>query len=358
MNFAKYLPKSFPLAPKSSGPKSSGNAAGSFRPKAGLGKREAQLQFLRQSTRLEESRAPHLVRRTMILLSVGVLAFLGWMSFAHIEEVTQAPGEIYPLGFSRVVQHFDGGMVKSILVQDGATVHEGQVLMVLDGGGTQEELNRARIEAQGLQRSAATARSMFAIQRKLKAEGVSSEVRYLEAQQVLNQAENLLRQQQQIISRLEAREDRLEVRAPYTGVVKGLKINTIGEVVAPGTPIMEIVPTQNTLVVEARISPNDIGRVVNGQNVKVKVSSFDYGRYGTVSGRLESISATTFQEANGQTYYRGRIRLLQDHVGHHTSHKLQPGMTVVAGIITGQKTIMAYLFKPMQRAFESSLTEP
>ena len=70
--------------------------------KARLQKREAQLQFLRQSTRLEESTALHLVRMTMIMLSVAVLAFIAWTCFAEVEEITSAPGEVYPAGFSRV----------------------------------------------------------------------------------------------------------------------------------------------------------------------------------------------------------------------------------------------------------------
>jgi multidrug efflux pump subunit AcrA (membrane-fusion protein) len=323
-----------------------------------LRKREAQLQFLRQSTRLEESTAPHLVRATLVLLSVAVLAFIVWMCFAKVEEITSAPGEVYPQGFSRIVQHFDGGIVKEILVRDGSEVKAGQALLVLDGVGTKEDLSRATIEMQGLQRSAGTARQMFRIQQTLKAQGVSSEVRYLEAQSTLNQIENQLSQQQQIVQRLQARADRLVVHAPYSGVVKGLKLNTIGEVVTPGDPLMEIVPTQDTLVVEARIAPQDIGRVAVGEPVKLKVSSFDYGRYGTIPGRVVSISAATFQPAAGEAYYRARISLSQNHVGRNTKHKIQPGMTVIVGIITGKKTIMAYLLKPMQRAFESSLTEP
>ncbi len=321
--------------------------------------REAQLQFLRQSTRLEESTAPHLVRMTMILLSLAVLAFIAWMCFARVEEISAAPGEVYPAGFSRVVQHYDGGIVKQILVHEGDTVTVGQPLIILDGVGAQEELSRATIEMQGLGRSAATARQMFTIQQTLKDQGVSSEVRYLEAQATLNQVENQLSQQRQIVQRLKGKVDRLIVHAPYGGTIKGLKLNTIGEVVNPGDPLMEIVPTHDQLVVETRVSPADIGRVHVGERVKLKVSSFDFGRYGTIGGRIDDISATTFtQPTGGEAYYRARIVLDHDYVGKNTAHKIQPGMTVTAGIITGQKTIMAYLLKPMQRAFESSLTEP
>ncbi len=327
--------------------------------KAGLAKREAQLQFLRQSTRLEESTAPHLVRLTMILLSCAVLIFIGWMCFAQIEEITAAPGEVYPSGFSRVVQHYDGGIVKEIRVREGDTVAAGQVLVILDGVGAQEELSRATIEMSGISRSVSTARQMFAIQQTLKEQGVSSEVRYLEAQATLNQVENQLSQQREIVQRLKSKVDRLVIHAPYGGVIKGLKLNTIGQVVNPGDPLMEIVPTHDQMVVETRISPADIGRVHVDQPVKLKVSSFDFGRYGTIGGHIADISATTFTSpTGGEAYYRARIVLDQNYVGHNRAHKIQPGMTVTAGVITGKKTIMAYLIKPMQRAFESSLTEP
>jgi membrane fusion protein, adhesin transport system len=139
--------------------------------------------------------------------------------------------------------------------------------------------------------------------------------------------------------------------------VKGLKVNTIGEVVKSGDPLMEILPTGETLVVEAHIAPADVGHVAVGQHVKVKVSSFDYGRFGGVDGTLDFITATTFEGTNGEKYYRGRITLAQNHVGTHTEMKIMPGMTVNAGIITGQKTILGYLLKPLQRAVQDSFSE-
>ncbi len=367
MNLDALLKPLMPL--KATGPQTLGTiepvkaAAKTRAGKAGhtarLQKREAQLQFLRQSTRLEESTAPHLVRTTMIMLSVAVLAFIAWTCFAQVEEITSAPGEVYPTGFSRVVQQFDGGIVKEIHVQDGASVVPGQVLLVLDGAGAQEDLNRARIELKGLDGTAATARKMFDIQETLKQQGVSSEVQYLQAKQSLDQIESQRSQQAQIVDRLQGKVDRLVVKAPYGGIVKGMKLNTIGEVVNPGDPLMEIVPTSDTLVVEARVSPADIGRVHVGEPVKLKISSFDYGRYGTIGGKIESLSATTFiPPTGGETYYRARVSLDQTWVGKNRSHKLQPGMTAIAGIITGHKSILAYLLKPMQRAFESSMTEP
>ncbi len=320
-------------------------------------KRESQLQFLRQSTRLEESTVPYLMRSAMTMLSILVFIFIGWMSIFKIEEITQASGEVVPSGFTRIVQHYDGGIVKEIMVREGSLVKEGDILLKLDGVGAQEELNKTNIATLSLERSAETAREVFDIQEVLKQQGVSSHVRYLEAKQALNQVESDLAQQKEMQSRWQARVERLEVRAPATGLVKGLKVNTLGEVVKSGEPLMEIVPTAEQLVVEARIFPSDIGRVRVGQPVKVKVSSFDYGRYGAVNGVLEFVSATTFEGPQLEKYYRGRVSLDKNYVGTEKELKVLPGMTVQAGIITGQKTIISYLLKPIQRAFEGGMSE-
>ncbi len=319
--------------------------------------REEQLQFLRQSARLEESAAPYLVRGAMLALSTLVFLFIAWMMFTKIEEIAQAPGEVVPNGFVQIVQHYDGGIVKEILVREGGEVKAGDTLLKLDGAGAQQDLNKAQIELKGLEHAAATAREMFDIQESLKKQGVSSQVKYLETRQARDQAESELNQQKEVTKRLQDRVERLEVRAPVAGLVKGLKLNTIGEVVKPGDPLMEIVPTAETLVVEAHIPPADIGHVAVGQKVKVKVSSFDYGRFGAVDGTLEFISATTFDGANNEKYYRGRITLKQNHVGTHEEMKILPGMTVQAGIITGSKSVLGYLLKPVQRAMADALSE-
>lgn len=319
--------------------------------------REEQLQFLRQSARLEESSAPYFVRGVMFIFSVLVFLFLFWAAVAEVEEIAQASGEVVPSGFTQVIQHFDGGIVKEILVKEGSMVKEGDIVVRLDGAGAEEELRKAVIAQEGMENAAKTAEEMFAIQEKLKEQEVSSQVRYLEARQARDQAENDLKQQLEVVRRLKGRVERLEIKAPVSGWVKGMKLNTIGEVVKTGDPLLEIVPTEETLIVDAHISPSDIGHVEIGQKVKVKVSSFDYGRFGAVEGRLEFITATTFDGINGEKYYRGRISLMADHVGKHTEMKIQPGMIVNAGIITGKKTILDYLFKPVQRALQDGLTE-
>src|ERR1700743_1682033 len=101
--------------------------------------KERQLRFLSQSARLEEAVNPRIVRVTTWTICLSVLAFLCWSSVASINEVSRAPGEVTPQGFQQIVQHLEGGLVREIRVNEGDVVQKGQVLMVLDGAGVQED---------------------------------------------------------------------------------------------------------------------------------------------------------------------------------------------------------------------------
>ena len=121
---------------------------------------------------------------------------------------------------------------------------------------------------------------------------------------------------------------------------------------------MEIVPLDRQLVVELRIPPKDIGHLKIGMPVQVKVSTYDFSRYGSISGALEFISPTTFIGERGERFYRGRVKLDQNYVGQDPNQNvIVPGMTVMTDIITGDKTVMAYLLKPIHNSIETALTE-
>ena len=167
-----------------------------------------------------------------------------------------------------------------------------------------------------------------------------------------------LAQVREKLKRILARSKRLEIRAPTAGYVKGLKVNTIGGVIQPGQPIMEIVPAGRELIVESRITTRDIGHVHIGQRAKVKVDTYDFARYGAITGRLKSISATTFQDDDGRPYYKGVITLDKAYVGRNPrGNPVTPGMTVQAEIVTGSKSILAYLLKPIYTTLNSGFRE-
>lgn len=151
---------------------------------------------------------------------------------------------------------------------------------------------------------------------------------------------------------------RLAIRSPVDGVVKGLEVHTVGGVIAPGRQLMAIVPANSELFAEVKISPNDIGHIKVGFPVIIKITSYDFSRYGSISGTVTGLSATTFANEQGQTFYKGLINMEKNYVGNNPKQNLiLPGMIVNADIITGEKTLLAYFLKPIHKAMNSAFSE-
>ena len=167
-----------------------------------------------------------------------------------------------------------------------------------------------------------------------------------------------LAQVREAIVKLQDRASRREIKAPMDGIVKGLKTHTVGGVIAPGAVILEVVPIDKEMVIESRINPRDVGHVNVGQDVQVKVTTFDFARYGGITGKLESVSATTFTDEEGKPYYKGMVKLDRNYVGFDPEkNKILPGMTVQADVNTGKKTLIQYLLKPIYTSLTGSFHE-
>ena len=152
--------------------------------------------------------------------------------------------------------------------------------------------------------------------------------------------------------------DRLVVRAPIKGRVQGLLQRSPGEVVPPGESILRIVPVGDDLVAEVRVKPEDVADVRLGDRADVKVSAFDYTRYGKLRGEVESISPTTFEGEDKEYYYKALIRLDPKRSTKFTPYsRLQPGMVVEADIISGSKSLLRYMLKPVFRGFDVAFSE-
>ena len=167
-----------------------------------------------------------------------------------------------------------------------------------------------------------------------------------------------LAQVRETIAKLQDRVRRLDITAPTRGIVKGLTTRTIGAVIGPGELIVEIVPLDDVLVAEVRISPRDIGHLRIGQSANVKVTTYDPARFGVVEGRLKRVSASTFKDEEGEPFYKGIIELSQAFVGSDPDRNpVLPGMVVDADIVTGSKSLMQYLLKPVYRGLDSAFRE-
>ncbi len=159
---------------------------------------------------------------------------------------------------------------------------------------------------------------------------------------------------------IKGREDtvtRLTIRAPMRGIVKNIKVSTVGGVIPPNGELMNIVPLNDQLLVEARISPRDIAFIHPGQRAVVKISAYDYAIYGGLNGVVEGISPDTIQDEVKPEiyYYRVFIRTDNDYVQNKAGKRfsISPGMVSTVDIKTGEKTVMDYLIKPFNKAKEA-----
>lgn len=147
-----------------------------------------------------------------------------------------------------------------------------------------------------------------------------------------------------------------DIRSPVNGTVKQLRVNTVGGVVQPGKDLIELVPSDDALLLEARVLPRDIAFLRPGQKALVKFTAYDFATYGGLEATLEHISADSVVDDKGNAFFLVRVRTLSTNLG---PQKLPiiPGMVAEVDILTGKKTVLAYLLKPILRAKANALTE-
>ena len=150
---------------------------------------------------------------------------------------------------------------------------------------------------------------------------------------------------------------RTVIRAPTKGIVKDIRITTIGGVVAPGGTLMEIVPLGDQLLIEAKLSPRDIAFIHKDQKANVKITAYDSAIYGSLPGSVQFVSPDSIEDDVDKRVYYYRAYILTDHSYLETKdgkkHQIIPGMVATAEISTGEKTVLDYLIKPLNRAKEA-----
>lgn len=411
---------------------------------------------------------------TLMASMVGLVgAFVVWSALASITEFTAGHGRVIPASKIQVVQNLEGGIVREILVREGAMVREGDVLVridptiadaslgesrekifglmaliarleaevndtplkfpqaVLDNrpdlAGHQREYFEARArelqaalsvfslqEAQRLQeivetrakvatlqRSLALAREELTMITGLEKERAASRAELIASQTKVNELQGALSAAELALPRLEAaaaetKDRRLEklsnfrgdvlqrltsarvelsaaeeasrssadkvtrttVRAPTAGIVKTVAVTTPGQVVQPGHSLMEIVPLNDTLLVEAQVRPQDVAFLHPGQQAKVKITAYDPAIYGALPARVEQIGADSITTDKGDTYYLIRVRTEASHLEYRgQSLPIIPGMVADVDVITGSKTVLTYLTKPLIRMRDVAMRE-
>ena len=151
---------------------------------------------------------------------------------------------------------------------------------------------------------------------------------------------------------------RTEVRSRVRGTIQRIMINTLGGVVKPGDPILEIMPLGDSLFVEAKIRPPDRGLLREDQEAAVKISAYDFSIYGGLAAKVEQISADTVEEKNGEFFYIVKLRLNKNFIEYRGDElSIVPGMTATVDILSSKRTVLDYLLKPIMKALQDAFTE-
>jgi len=163
---------------------------------------------------------------------------------------------------------------------------------------------------------------------------------------------------QESLALFQDRVARLEVRAPVRGIVNLMNVAGTGAVVAPGENLMEIVPSDEALVVEVKVAARDIGYLAPGQPADVSVTGFDVSRYGTLPGRLEWVSATSNADEQGRIFYQARVTLDETELNYALdARRVMPGMAVQASINTGSQSLLSFMVRPVAASLRTAFAE-
>ena len=222
------------------------------------------------------------------------------------------------------------------------------------------QLDRGLTERQGELNSllAALPRSQSAVaEAKAKIEEVTNTYR-AQAQTELSAKMSEMNAIRETLGSLKDRETRTEIRSPVNGTVKDIKISTVGGVIKPGEDVLEIVPKDDQLLVEANIRPGDIAFLHPKQEAMIKITAYDFAIYGGLKGELIDISADTITNEKGESFYRVRLRTFENSLKRKGEVlPIIPGMVASVDILTGKKTVMEYILKPFIKTLNNAMNE-
>jgi adhesin transport system membrane fusion protein len=361
----------------------------------------------------------------VVAVALMCVTAVAWSSLVEIDQVTRASGQLIASSRVQIVQSVDGGVIERLHVREGDTVEAGQTLATLDSGRTQAALResearsaalraalaRLAIEAQmgerlvfpaalgafpsvqraqqalfeqrrrslsveldALESSASIARQELALVQNLHRVGDVSQAELLRVSRLASEAEAQLsirknRWLQEVRAEQARAEDELaqleQVQAQRREVLDSL-VTTRGGVLRPGEELLQIVPADDRLIVEARVRPSDIALLRPGLPVSIKFDAYDYTAYGAVSGKLSYISADTIRDdsrAGEQLYYRVHVETdippgAPAETGLRKRLDVMPGMTVTVDIRTGRRSALSYMLKPIRRTLDEAFSEP
>ena len=301
------------------------------------------------------------VKKADLILYTTVLfwvSFFIWAYFASLEEVTRGQGRIIASSKIQIIQNLEGGIIKDILVKSGDIVEKNDPLIQLDTTRFKSELSALEKEKSAAQNNLNLLEEEREILTPLVEQGVESRMELIRLLQRISDAETQLMKAEETQPILEDRLFRSSVKAPMEGIVNRLLVNTTGGVVQPGEPLLEIVPIEDELLIEVEISPKDIAYVINGQQAIIKLTAFDFAKFGSLNGEVINVGADSIQKEDGSIWYICQIAVGRDGLTSlGKTITVFPGMVAQVDIISGEKTIMEYLTEPVTKITNEAFRE-
>lgn len=434
---------------------------------------ENDYSFMNSLSAAVLERTPSRISKVLKIWLFTVIAFILWASFAEIDEITRGDGDVIPYGQNQIIQNLEGGIVESILVQEGEIVERGETILKINNAKSistsltnemkfqelkakklrlhaesyqlpfksietdntelktqielakrlyvsnkieilakdnsivqqieqkKQEYREAKAKIRSLKKSLEFVTEEIGMTAPMVREGVKSKVDFLKLKREANEIENKIEGAELSLPRLAAaineyRQKRIEakqlfinsakkelnevtaeisrlktqqiafsdqvertmVKSPVDGIVQKLFVHTVGGVIKPGADLVEIVPTNKKLYLEIKIKPSDIAFIHPGAETKIKISAYDYAIHGGLIGHVVNISPDTITDKKENTFYLIHVETDKNYLG-TKEHPLKiiPGMTANVDIVTGKKTVMQYILKPILKSKQYVFSE-
>ena len=326
--------------------------------------RESDFTFANQVRAAAELRTPRTSR--MLLAAVILLLVSGttWAHFAILDEVKRGQGKVIPSRQMQVLQSLEGGLVEAISVQEGDTVQKGQVLARIDNTKFSADLGEVRAKREAAANSLKLLSREVELTRRLYEQKVVPEIEMLRLQRQASDLAGQIAVFDETIKSAQDRVRRTELRSPVYGIVNKINVTTVGAVVQPGANLMDIVPLDDTLLVEGRLRPQDIAFIRPGQDAVVKLTAYDSSVFGSLKGKVEHISADTIIDDKSkagdkpESFYRVMVRTDKNYLGTQDNPlPIIPGMVATVEVLTGKKSVLDYLIKPARMLADEAFRE-
>jgi len=303
------------------------------------------LKTLEKSKGIFSTPKPDLI---LYVIFTFFISFFIWASNAELEEVTRGQGKVITSSKVQVIQNLEGGIIQDIVVKTGQRVKKDDLLIKFDETQFKGDLNSARKQLTSLEESLSLLEEERDILKPLIEQDVEPRINFIRLLQRISQANSEYKALSDQIPNLEDKLKRTSVVSPMDGIINRLLVNTTGGVAQPGSPLLEIIPLNDELILEVEVSPMDIAYVIKGQKAIIQLSAFDFAVYGSLEGVVLNVSADTVSKDDGSTWYVCLVSMPSDGITSMSRQlDLLPGMQATVNIVSGSKTILTYLMQPV-----------